>query len=740
MLKRKRALKGAKGSALFMVICIMAILMVVAVTAMAMVSIAYARSLQNYTASQSYVTAKNTLDMIVEVTDNTSSTVNDYGQVAMSASQRAVIAKPLFDVITACNSDVYGGGTYDGSKAGGQVEYGTVTLDTTELSGISFVDFTDSSGAVLGQIKYEVLPDPKAPSGVSEVTRGELDGTTDTTPIKYGSQVKFESSSGGYDYEEYYSFARVKMTVKVQSGSGDTAQIRTVSKIYDAKLYEKRERTSATPPKYRPASGGSGKFTQAVKTMGTYKSGTGMNVIGGISAKGGGGSFAGLKGNTSSVYINGDFNPVDSGHNGTMDIGAGQQITINGKFTVNNNFNFNSTYDPTNDTGSKPFIYCEEIEWANSNIPSGDMDIITKNGGRYGRDSNKITGNVLSGGNLSLVGNNLEITGNIIVDGNVTIEQSIKGTGTIYYTGSINKSEAEANGVKFVKLPAGTTFDVKNPTVDSESGTKIITTPITPSTTYNVSTDQSVFSEYYEDGDVTKGVVPAETVPTPVDNTFNGTASGTGPGSKNIIYLDIPKGDTQTVYLQPGDYTNVEIVIRGGGDATFYQDGDINMSGVRVWSELVKEKVENGEVIDMKTLADDENYSQILWYVDAGASLNISSSGSDGNLLNAYIYGPEAGIMYTSGGDASGPYVKVKDEFGNISNMKTWLMGAVVGNDIEMCNGSSGIIFINPDGTGDGGGSGSGELVDPGSPAGSFSSVDVKYRLKTPGLDYYTNR
>lgn len=738
MHKRKRALKGAKGSALFMVICIMAILMVVAVTAMAMVSIAYARSLQNYTASQSYVTAKNTLDMIVEVTDNTSSTVNDYGQVAMTLTERKNIAKPLFDVITKCNSDVYNGTTYDNSKAGGQVEYGTITLDTTELSGISFVDFTDSSGAVLGQIKYEVLPDPKAPSGISEVTRGELDGTTDTTPIQYGTQVTFPDTVGGKDIQEIYSFARIKMTVKVQSGSGDTAQIRTVSKIYDAKLYEKRENTAGTPPKTRPGSSG-GRFTQAVKTMGTYKSGTGMNVIGGISAKGGGGSFAGLKGNTSSVYINGDFNPIDSGHNGTMDIGAGQQITINGKFTVNNNFNFNSTYEPTTDTGAKPFIYCEEIDWANSNIPSGDMDIITKDGGRYGRDANKITGNVLSGGNLSLVGNNLEISGNIIVDGNVTIENSIKGTGTIYYTGSINKSEAEANGVKFVKLPAGTTFDVKNPTVDSESGTKIITTPITPSTTYNVSTDQSVFSEYYEDGDVTKGIVPAETAPTPVDNTFDGTASGAGPGSKNIIYLDIPKGDTQTVYLQPGDYTNVEIVIRGGGDATFYQDGDINMSGVRVWSELVKNKVENGEVIDMKTLADDENYSQILWYVDAGASLNISSSGSDGNLLNAYIYGPEAGIMYTSGGDASGPYVKVKDEFGNISNMKTWLMGAVVGNDIEMCNGSSGIIFINPDGTGSGGSTG--EIIDPGTdPGKGFNAVDVKYRLKTPGLDYYTNR
>ena len=130
MVKCRKALKGAKGSALFMVICIMAILMVVAITAMAMVSLAYTRSLQNYTASQSYVTAVNTLDMIIEATDNTSTT-NDYGQVALSIDDRADIAEPLYDVIEQCNTDVYNGGTYDNSKACGQIGYGTVEFDTT---------------------------------------------------------------------------------------------------------------------------------------------------------------------------------------------------------------------------------------------------------------------------------------------------------------------------------------------------------------------------------------------------------------------------------------------------------------------------------------------------------------------------------------------------------------------------------------------------------------------------------
>ena len=168
MVKRRKALKGVKGSALFMVICIMAILMVVAITAMAMVSLAYTRSLQNYTASQSYVTAVNTLDMIVKATDNTSTT-NDYGQVALSDSDRVAIADPIYDVITKCNADVLKDGDTDGdgkpnynnSYAGGQVEYGTVEFDTVGMSGIEFVDYLDASGNVLGQIKYEVLPDPK---------------------------------------------------------------------------------------------------------------------------------------------------------------------------------------------------------------------------------------------------------------------------------------------------------------------------------------------------------------------------------------------------------------------------------------------------------------------------------------------------------------------------------------------------------------------------------------------------
>lgn len=724
MVKRKKALKGAKGSALFMVICIMAILMVVAITAMAMVSLAHARSLQNYTASQSYVTAINTLDMIFEATDNTGAAKN-YGQHDLaSKTDKLAVSQPMRDAIIEFSD----GTDNDGNGETG-VTYGNVSISGDLLASgtdgeIKFLPFDASDPD--NNIKYEVLPDPNPSMSASgsylkaSVIAGSNTISTDPNKeIYYGKVMAGDPGS-----DEEFAFARVKVTVKVQSGSGDTAQIRTVSRISEVRVFSKQS----------GGGGGSnlgGRFTQAVKTMGKYTSGTGMNVIGGLSSFGGGGSFAGLKGNTSSVYINGDFSPKDSGHDGTMDIGAGQQITINGKFTVDNNFKFNSTYDPTTDSGDKPFLYCEEIDWSNSNIPSGEMDILTKNGGKYGRDDNTISGNVLSGGDLELVGNNLNITGNVFVDGDVNILQSVKGSGTIYYTGSINKTAAEVGGLTLVKLPEGTKFDITNPVV-GENGEFVVTTPTTPTKTYNVSTNQSVFGEYFEGGDVTTGnIVSAQTKPDVVDEEILSDSTG-------IIYIDAPKNiydseeDAYTVYLPAGDYTDMEIVIRGGGNVKIYQDGDVNLTSCKVWSEFVKEKVENGETIDMRTLADDPDYSVINWEVAAGAKLDIGHIGGEGTFLNAYIYGPDAGIMQTASGTPNGPEVTVIDEFGRTQKMKTWLMGAVVGNDITMSDGGPGIIFINPNGTG----SGNNNNPNP----NPINSQDTTVNTSNNAVVTYTNR
>ena len=89
--------------------------------------------------------------------------------------------------------------------------------------------------------------------------------------------------------------------------------------------------------------------------------------------------------------------------------------------------------------------------------------------------------------------------------------------------------------------------------------------------------------------------------------------------------------------------------------------------------------------------------------------------------------------MQTTGGDSAGPYVKIKDEFGNVTNMKAWLMGAVVGNDITMCDGSSGIVFINPYGSGSGDKPPVADNPDP------YTNSDTVYNLNS-GIYYYTNR
>ena len=134
MLKRKRALKGAKGSALFMVICIMAILMVVAVTAMAMVSIAYTRSLQNYTASQSYVTAVNTLDMITATTHFKKGPAYGTGDYGQDESDIENISKPLREVLLECMGD---------TTKGGQKRVGNISIDAGPLAGESLVTFAE---------------------------------------------------------------------------------------------------------------------------------------------------------------------------------------------------------------------------------------------------------------------------------------------------------------------------------------------------------------------------------------------------------------------------------------------------------------------------------------------------------------------------------------------------------------------------------------------------------------------
>lgn len=739
MVKRRKALKGAKGSALFMVICVMAILMVVAITAMAMVSLAYTRSLQNYTASQSYVTAINTLDMIVAATDTVNGS-NDYGQSAYAGdpangvdpdyvTQKA-IAQPLMDAMNACDVAIRSGGT---AGDDGQEGYGTVDFSgVEEMEAIQFLDFTDASGASLGNIKYEILPDPD-PAGSHKTGHEIANDGAHATDVYYGKWAyKEDINRGGHDYKSYYAFARMKITVKVKSGSGDTAQIRTVSRITDANLYYIDKRTTSSPGSNDDPVVNNGKFTQAVKTMGLYTSGTGMNVIGGLSSYGGGGSFAGLKGNTSSVYINGDFDPIDSGHNGTMDISGGQQITINGKFSVNNNFKFNSLYTG-DDVSSTPFLYCEEIEWKNSDIPTGKMDILTKNGGIYGRDGNKIEGNVLSGGDLTLVGNNLDISGTIFVDGDVNIQNSIKGTGTIYTTGNVIGSNS---GVKVVQLPADTEFDIQNPKIDADTGSLIVTTPTTPSATYKVSTDKSVFGSYFIDGDPDNGVITAETRPDTVD--YEILANSTG-----VIEIETTADAVTTLYLPAGDYTNMEIVVKGGGDVKIYQDGDVNMTSCKIWSEFVKEKVENGETIDMKTLANDPDYSIIEWEVAEDAKINVGHTGGEGCFFNTYIYGPDAGIMQTASGTPGRPEITVIDEFGRTQTIKTWLMGAVVGNDITMVDGGPGIVFIDPDGTGTGGsGGGGGSGSDP-TPPGAYTLTGVRVDLSaasSTGYGIYTNR
>ncbi len=720
MVKRRKALKGAKGSALFMVICIMAILMVVAITAMAMVSLAYTRSLQNYTASQSYVTAVNTLDMISEVTHykGAGSSVTDYGQDATDIDD---IAEPLRNVLLTCMAD---------TTKGGQVEYGTIEFDTTEMSGIQFVDFTDqASGTTLGQIKYQVLK----PSDPSAKMDHIIDGDNASPSCNYGSHVEYNG--------RYYTYAKVKVSIQVQSGSGDTAQVRTVSKVIAPVM--SWEETSSPPPQTPPTQPGGGLFDQAVKALGKYTSAPGVKVIGGISTKETTAvNFPGLDEITKSMYINGDMNTVDSGWSGDIKIGAGKQITVNGTLTVGNNFKMLSTFDPdSSDGGSKPFIYCENIQWTNSNIPSGDIDIITETGGVYGRDNNEISGNVLSGGDLELVGNNLKISGTVFVDGDVEIKNGLSdGGGTIYYTGSIS---GNLGGVKAIKVNAADyNLDIHSPGTNEENGQNIVHFPDN-SREYNIMTESSVFSSCYdESGNIIKSDSDTSLTSDPATGTFTVTdEDGKAIPAEDIVVIDattsgtieIDPGKTIVFDTSKGDYfSDFEVVVKSGeGIVNVVQTpGDITLKGVKMWSETVKEAVEKGEDLDPDAIASNPEYSKIFWDVPSGANITMDSQ-DPGNLLNAYIYSPEANFS-ASTQDCG---VNVKYE-GNTS--KVWLLGSVIANDIDMGNGL-GIIFIDPyANSSNGGNGGNGGNSDP-PPASPATKTNFEYDVLN-GNFYYTNR
>ena len=721
MVKRRKALKGAKGSALFMVICIMAILMVVAVTAMAMVSLAYTRSLQNYTASQSYVTAVNTLDMITATSHYTGSgsIAPDYGQDTAAIEK---IAQPLREVLWDCMA---------ATTKGGQKKYGSISITDGPLGSdsIQFLTF-DGTDNTKNNILYEVLPAPaNATDGMASVDPADIAAPD----CGYGESVLYNG--------RYYTHAKVRITVKVQSGTGDTAQIRTVSKVVDPMI--SWEETSSPSPS--PSTPGTGLFDQAVKALGKYTSAAGVTVVGGISTKETGEvKVPGLNEITKSMYINGGLNTQDSGWSGNIKIGADKQITVNGTLKVPNDFNIESTFVTGTSSGSKPFIYCNELQWESNYIPAGEIDIITKTGGSIKADGKEITGNIISGGDFNIDGNNAKITGKIFVDGDINIEKSLSnGGGIIYYTGNITGNTGNTGGVKFEKIdPKKFNFDSPGA---NEDGQMIISSP-DGSRQYNVMTEESVFSSCYDDdGNLIQSDSDTSLTSDPATGTFTVTdEDGKAIPAEDIVVVDATTRGTITVEpgktivfdtSKGGNFSDFEIeVAKGAGIVNIVQtSGDIDLKGVRIWSETVKEAIESGKELDMDAIASDPEYSKIFWDVPSGSNITMNDM-DPGNLLNAYIYGPEANFKAaTQNAGVAVNYKGMKNKDGGTN--RAWLLGSVIGNDISMGNGL-GIIFIDPYANGDNPGGDPGDDPPPSTPT---TKKNVQQNINN-GNFYFTNR
>lgn len=734
MVKLKKAQKSTKGSALFMVICVMAILMVVAVTAMAMVSIAYTRSLQNYTASQSYITAVNTLDMITETTHYTGEDdYPAYGQT--SETDISKIAKPVRELLFRCVQ-----ATIDGDPIGGQTEVGKIEITDGPLSGeglIEFVEFTDDNGDT-GNILYEVLPPPANPA----------DGNAEVVPGKpecgYGDFVFYD--------DRCYTHAKIKITVKVKSGTGDTAQIRTVSKVVDPVMSWEESGLE-----YNTV------FDDALKAIGNYSGGAGAAIYGGISTKGNSSvNLANLAAITRSLFINDDVTTGNSGHSGYIEIGADRQIVINGDFNVPNMFKLKSVFNPGTDSGAKPFICCNSISWTNSDIPTGDIDVLTREGGTYGRDNNEIKGNVLSGGDLTLVGNNLKISGKIFVDGNVNIQNGLSnGGGTIYYTGSIS---GNTGGVNCVPITAANADDYKfdiesigdgNIMEDEDSpykGFEVIHLP-DDSITYYVMTEDTVFDEVIdEDGNVIPANDPFAGAVAPPFNVFDD--EGNAIPEEEILRIDASTTgsitldpDVHVIVLEfiPGtDITlkDLEIIVPSGvGEKDEYgfprvnivqPVGDVTLENVKIISEEMDDLLGSTfDDDDLKALGASEDYTRIYWDMPAGSTMTLSSTGG-GNLLNAYIYGPEADFF--SNNQNAGRHI----DYDRLpSGYNAWLLGSVIANNVDMGNQLA-IIYAPPIPSGDDDGDDDDD-DDPEPTSTAETAVNVRYNLSN-GNYYFTNR
>ncbi len=677
-MKTKAKTTRTKGSALFMVICMMSIMLVVVMTAMAMVSVAHTKSLQNYSSSQSYVSAKNVMDTFVNAMGPTSSLSDTEKENLFGQLYNWYIADPT-----------------------------TLHLGKDDMSTAEHLQFTVSD-----------IPEGLTSGGDASERSAFVD--------MYLWDVKTTGTSTGNPE------VQIKLKTTVTSGAGDTEQTRTLVKTfyYEFKImptslpFDCAVKTNGTfsPGGTRlnvigPATIRQGSLT--VKNLGPMGGLQGMTYINGdlIFANTPDATAATVPSLTvaGTLEVQNALSIMPSSTNAFIyceelewqnaEVNSGFSIISVGDATFNNQTTLPAdsplyvggdlNFSTSTHTLNAP-VYC----WGDINLGNGVTDNCTvymTAGSTLSALGSSIT---VSETNKSLTVNGKTITVEIIDETTYPVSclttdlTKYDGTNDNYtldiqipHAATSKQFAIETEVSKYVSITSGGV---------SEDSSSPIGCEIDVSDAMNA---KEFASSELGVSWPSKDPLTGEVDPMDVDVVID--PSTLAPGTT----VTLSPGDK--VYLKGGSYDGIDIEVVGSGDkVVIFQDEDVDLSNCNVTSEAYRDMAATG-TIDATALGVDPNYTPIYWLVSGSSTtLLYDAGGSSPNslsTLNAYIYSVGAGEVNVGLGDTTcnGTEYTVlytqPDGSVTTSTTKVAVAGGITGENVT-CGIDGAIVFIGANG------------------------------------------
>lgn len=677
-MKTESQTRRTKGSALFMVICMMSIMLVVVMSAMAMVSVAYTKSLQNYSSSQSYVSAKNVMDTFVDAMGPTSSLTTADKQALFGQLYTWYVADPT-----------------------------TLSLgkdDPSTAEHFTFIVSDIPEGLVSGGDAFE----------------------RSTIVDMYLWDVKTVGTGTGNPE------AQIKLKTTVKSGAGDTEQTRTLVKTF---YYEFKVMPTDLP--FDCAVKTNGTFSPG----GTQLNIVGPATIrqGDLTVKDNNG-VGGLQGmtfiNGDLTFANSSTAEVATVPSLTIGGKLEVQNYLNIQPSSANAYIYCSELEwqnaPVNDGFS--IISVGDATFNNQTTLPANSPLYVGGDLKFSTSSHTINAPIYCWGDIDLgngvtdnctvymtTGSTLSALGNTVTVGTTSTSLTVNGktinveviNETLYPASCLDTDLTKYDGTNDnytmdIQIPyAATTkqFAIETEVSKFASITDggVQSDPSSP-IGCKVGLYNAMDAEEFADQEL--GV----TWPT-VTNIPGSPPSVSGVDvvidtSMNNTTVTIPAG--QKVYITGGDYENLNIEVTGNSNKVIiFQDDDVSLSNCSVTSQAYRTMAATG-TIDATALGVDPNYTPIYWLVNGSSTdLSYSAGGSNPNhltTLNAYIYSVGAGEVNVGLGDTTvtGTTYTVlythPDGTVKPNTTKVAVAGGITGEDVK-CGIDGAIVFIGANGT-----------------------------------------